>query len=271
MTFFHTHAPWMRAWRVVAKLLVIALAPCLVIGARLADAVVDAGTYAPPRATVPAHAASTAKVLFRDDFKGNRLDPSKWNPSWYGHGSSPSKPVNSSEDDCYDPKHVFVKNGFLILAAQPDKCLGHAYTSGLVNTNDKFSFTTGVLKARVWLPGNGSTFDWPGVWTDGRHWPDDGEIDVIEGLAGHDCWHVHTTKPTVGACASITDGWHTVEMDRTKTSLTFFYDGKKVGTASTSLFATSPHYLVLNLAVSKSISPPEKPAFMLVDWIQVTT
>jgi hypothetical protein len=28
---------------------------------------------------------------------------------------------------------------------------------------------------------------------------------------------------------------------------------------------------VLNLAVSKSISPPEKPAFMLVDWIQVTT
>ena len=124
----------------------------------------------------------------------------------------------------------------------------------------------------MWLPpGSGSTVDWPGVWTDGQHWPNDGEIDVLEGLGGHDCWHVHTVKPTVGTCASIAGGWHTVEMDRTKTTLTFVYDGKKVGTASTSGFANAPHYLVLNLAVSKSISPPEKAAFMLVDWIQVTS
>ena len=94
---------------------------------------------------------------------------------------------------------------------------------------------------------------------------------MLEGLGGHDCWHVHTVKPTVGTYASITGGWHTVEMDRTKTTLTFVYDGKKVGTASTSGFANAPHYLVLNLAVSNSISPPEQAAFMLVDWIQVTS
>jgi beta-glucanase (GH16 family) len=143
--------------------------------------------------------------------------------------------------------------------------------SGLVNTNGHFSFTTGVLKARVWLPpGNGSTVDWPGIWTNGQHWPNDGEIDVLEGLAGHDCWHVHTVRPTVGTCGSIKGGWHIIEMIRTKTTLTFFYDNKKVGTASTSAFANSPHYIVFNLAVSKAISPPEKPAFMLVDWVQVT-
>lgn len=258
MSSIQPHARWTRAWRIVALLLVVGLTPCIAVRARLADAV--SSTSAKP------------KVLFRDDFRGNKLDAKKWNPSWFGHGNSPSNPVNSKENDCYDPRQAIVKNSYLVLAAVPHNCLGRAYMSGLVNTNGKFHYTTGDLKARVWLPpGQGSTVDWPGIWTNGQHWPNDGEIDVLEGLGGSDCWHVHTTRPTVGACTSTRGGWHVVELDRTRSSLTFFYDGKKVGTASASAFANSPHYLVLNLAVSKSISPPEKPAFMLVDWIQVTT
>jgi len=250
------HARWPRAWRVVAALLVVALTPCVAIGAHLADAVTD----------------TSARVVFRDDFNGTRLDAAKWNASWFGDGTRASDPVSSKEDDCYDPDHVLLKSGYLILVAMPQPCRGYAYTSGLVNTNGKFHFTTGVLKARVWLPpGVGSTVDWPGIWTDGRDWPYDGEIDVLEGLDGHDCWHVHTVNPTVGACAAIKGGWHIVEMHRTKTSLTFFYDGKRVGVASTRTFAAAPHYLVVNLAVSKAISPPEQAAFMLVDWIQGTT
>jgi beta-glucanase (GH16 family) len=265
------YARWTRAWRVVALLLVVALTPCVVVGSRLAEAVTNANAPTGTNASASSSAKSRPKVVFRDDFRGNRLDAKKWNPSWFGHGASPSNPVNSKENDCYSPQEVMLRRGYLILAAVPHNCLGHGYMAGLVNTNGKFSFVTGVLKARVWLPpGQGATVDWPAIWTDGQHWPNDGEIDVLEGLAGHDCWHVHTVKPTVGACASIKGGWHTVEMDRTKTSLTFFYDGKKVGTASTSAFADRPHYLVLNLAVSRYISPPEKPAFMLVDWIQVT-
>lgn len=260
MTVIQPHARWTRAWRVVALVLVVALAPCVVIGARLADAASDTS----------ASTNTSAKVVFRDDFNGNKLDTARWNPSWFGNGSNPTKPVNGQEDTCYDPNQVMVKNGYLILAAIPRTCLGHSYMSGLVNTHGKFSYTTGDLKARVWLPGGGSTVDWPGVWTDGTHWPNDGEIDVVEGLSGHDCWHVHTTRPTVGACTSMAGGWHIVEMMRTKTSLTFFYDGKKVGSATPSAFADSPHYLVLQLAVSKAISPPMKPALMLVDWIQVT-
>jgi beta-glucanase (GH16 family) len=236
-------------------LLAAGLLPCIAIGSHLADAVTTSST----------------KVAFRDDFTGKQLDARKWNASWFGSGSAPSKPVNGSEDDCYAPKQVSVQSGYLVLAAEPQSCLGHAYMSGLVNSNGKFSFTTGTLSARVWLPGDNSTVDWPGVWTDGAHWPNDGEVDLVEGLAGHDCWHVHTVKPTVGACASITGGWHVVKYVRTTTSITFYYDGKKVGSTSTSAFAKSPHYLVLNLAVSKSVSPPEKPALMLVDWVEVTT
>jgi beta-glucanase (GH16 family) len=254
MTSSHLHARWIGAWRVVVVALIVAFTPCMTIGTHLANATTTA----------------SPKVVFRDDFNGKTLDRSKWNPSWFGSGSSASQPVNSKEDDCYSPGQASVKSGYLVLAAVAHSCLGHGYMSGLVNTSGKFSYTTGTLKARVWLPGTTSTVDWPGVWTNGQHWPNDGEIDLLEGLAGHDCWHVHSTGPTVGGCASIAGGWHTIELDRTKTALTFFYDNKKVGSASTSGFSASPHYLVLNLAVSKAVSPPEKPTFMLVDWVQVT-
>jgi beta-glucanase (GH16 family) len=256
MSSLHHSARWIRAWRVVIPILVVALSPCVLVGAHLAQAVND----------------QSEKVVFRDDFNGTRLDASKWNASWFGNGSNASKPVNGAENTCYDPHQVVVKNGYLVLAAVPQKCLGYQYSSGLVNSNGKFSFTTGVMTARIWLySSTGRTVDWPAVWTNGQHWPNDGEIDVLEGLGGHDCWHVHTLKPTVGTCSSMTGGWHVVKLVRTKTSLTFFYDGKKVGTSSPSMFVNCPHYLVLELAVSNVYSPPMKPAFMLVDWVQVTT
>ena len=252
----HKHAGGARRWRVVTALLALGLIPTFVpsLHSRTAD-------------------AAPSKVLFRDDFNGTKLDASKWNPSWFGNGSSPTHPVNSLENDCYDPRQVSVSGGHLMLTAVPRACLGHAFASGLVNTHGKFQFVTGTFSARVWLPGGtGATIDWPGVWTDGEHWPNDGEIDLLEGLNGHDCWHVHTVKPTVGNCANaMGGGWHVVKLERTHTTLTFFYDGKRMGTESAGLFANSPHYLVLNLAVSKVISPPERPAYMLVDWVQVRT
>src|SRR3954453_7706434 len=96
----HRHARWSGAWRTVAALLVVALAPCIAVGARTANA--DSNASAAPR------------VLFRDDFRGTKLDTSKWNPSWFGHGTSVSKPVNDAEDDCYDPKQAVLQNGYLI-------------------------------------------------------------------------------------------------------------------------------------------------------------
>ena len=63
-----------------------------------------------------------------------------------GVGSNPSHPVDGKEDDCYDPGQVLEKGGYLILVAIPHNCLGYKYMSGLVNTNGRFQFTTGVLK-----------------------------------------------------------------------------------------------------------------------------
>ncbi|HEX4489667.1 MAG TPA: hypothetical protein VH914_00530 [Acidimicrobiia bacterium] len=100
-------------------------------------------------------------------------------------------------------------------------------------------------------------------------WPNDGEIDLIEGLHGRGMWHVHSTSSSAPGGGNLTAGCHRIKYVRTASTVTFFYDGVNQGSASTSNFASSPEYLVVNLAVSSSISPPEVPAQLHVDWIEV--
>lgn len=244
----------------IRRPLVALLAVCAVI----AGAATVASAHHPTRTTP--RTAVTKTILFSDSFNGRTLDKTKWNDTW---GGDPSKGVNGSEDDCYASSQVNVGGGQLTLTAIKKPCLGKNWTSGLINTNGHFSFTTGTLRARVCLQGARTIDDWPGIWTDGQHWPNDGEIDLLEGLGGDGEWHVHSTSPTIGG-GSLGVGCHRVKYVRTASSATFFYDGVNVGTASTASFSRSSHYLVLNLAVSPSISPPEVPAQMHVDWVQVT-
>lgn len=245
------------------RLLSVFVALAFVVPAAVAPALPAAAGTTPARP-----AAGT--VLFREDFNGTGLDKSKWNDSWFGTDPNPSNPVNGAEENCYRPQNVTVSGGYLHLAAKADSCLGYNYSSGLVNTNGHFNFTTGTLKARVCLPGGTSTADWPGAWSDGQHWPNDGEIDLVEGLGGHDAWHVHSTSPTQGGTGTITSGCHLFKYKRTATTVTFWYDRVKVGAASATAFARSAHYLIFNLGLSSSISPPIRvPAEMTVDWVEV--
>ncbi len=52
--------------------------------------------------------------------------------------------------------------------------------------------------------------------------------------------------------------------------MTYFYDGVQVGRITTGITG-SPMFLIFNLGVSTSISPPVRlPSEMLVDWVRVT-
>lgn len=244
----------------------------LVVAALLTLAACGDVAVAGTRASrAPGHAGTAAKtVLFKDSFNGRTLDTTKWHVGWFGDGVHPTPPVNGSADNCYAPAQVNVGGGQLTLTATKVTCLGHAWTSGLINTNGHFSFTTGTLKAKVCLPGSGPIADWPAVWSDGQHWPNDGEIDLVEGLHGAGQWHVHSTAGAPGG-GHLTAGCHRLKYVRTATSVTFWFDGVKQGSASASSFARSPHYVVLELAVSNSISPPEVPAQLHVLWVTVTS
>lgn len=214
-------------------------------------------------------------LVFDDEFANSSLDPSKWSTGWLGSGIT--APVNSEELECYDPAQVSEANGELDLnlVAESESCGGETrpYASGMVTTDGKFSFTYGFVEARVWLPGTGSAIsDWPAVWADGTGtWPQTGELDVLEGLAGQACWHFHDPSGAPGGCSTgaFTGGWHTFGADWEPGSVTYYYDGINVG-AITSGITSSPMYLILNLAVDNTNGGPiQAPATMRIAYVRV--
>jgi beta-glucanase (GH16 family) len=236
-------------------------------------------TPAPAGATpAPARPAGnppgTWRLAFHDTFGGRALHTALWSTGWLAHGITP--PVSPRELECYDPANVTVSGGalHLTLIRQPHSCGGKSrpYTSGMVNTEGKFQFTYGFLQARIWLPGqDGQITDWPAFWADGQHWPKDGEIDVLEGLGGKACWHFVNPATVRGGCAAGTfyNGWHTFGADWEPRSITYYYDGRIVGTI-TSGITHAPMYLILNNATAHLYQiPVQVPADMRVAYVRV--
>ena len=224
--------------------------------------------------------APHGRVLFFDDFNGGSLNHSKWQPNWLGNDNrTVTKPVNGDEASCYAPSQVSVGSGTLHLRAVSRRCRasnGHTYSyaSGLVNTRQHFTFKYGRMEARVWMPpGSSRTHNWPAFWADGTGtWPQTGELDVVEGLGGSNCYHFHSPSGGPGGCARMGNagGWHTFAADWRRGRVSYFYDGKLVGTIRQGI-TNAPMYLILNLGVSSSISPPIRvPSEMRVDWVRVT-
>ena len=231
-------------------------------------------------ASVLSVGAPSQAVLFDDQFNGTRLDRTKWRPNWLaGTDAAVTKPVNSQEQSCYDPAQVSVGGGALHLRAVARPCtanngITYPYASGLVETAHDFLFTFGRLEARIWVqPGSGAIRNWPAFWSNGTGtWPWTGELNVMEGLRGSACWHFHSLSGGPGGCTALANpsGWHTYAADWRPGSVTYFYDGVPVGRITTGI-TSAPMYLVLNLGISWSASPPVAvPSEMLVDYVRVT-
>jgi hypothetical protein len=219
-------------------------------------------------------------LKFDGEFNGTGLDTAHWSTGWFGSGVTP--PVNSQEEDCYDPAQVAESDGALdlTLIQKSENCgiSDPQYTTGLVSTKGKFSFTYGFIEARVWLPsvpGNpGEAADWPGVWLDGQNWPEDGEIDIAEGLGGRVCAHFHGPADPQGIAAGggtgcpggiYTDGWHTFAANWEPGIVTYYYDGVDIGSV-TSGVTSAPMFVVLDYAAGH---PFQAPATMKINYVRV--
>jgi beta-glucanase (GH16 family) len=220
---------------------------------------------------VPTGVPGTWNLIFNDDFTESSLNTSLWSTGWFGSGITVGV-GGASEPECYDPSHVVVGGGELDInfTQETETCGGssHAYTTGIVTTNGKFSFTYGLVEFRAWLPttSSGQVADWPDLWLDGQTWPADGEIDDAEGLGGSLCAHYH--GPTDGGngagagggtgcpAGTFTGGWHTFSADWEPGIVTYYYDGKDIGCLETSgtacgpnnqTIAGAPMYIILSL------------------------
>jgi beta-glucanase (GH16 family) len=206
-------------------------------------------------------------MVMDSEFTGSSL-PSQWATGWFGNGVTGGV-GGTSEADCYSPSDVTLPGDgtlHLNLTKTSSSCDGvtQPYTTGLITTDPSdgrssgggFTYTYGVAEAKIYVPANGTQLaDWPSFWADGTGtWPETGEDDVLEGLGGEACFHFHDPLGGPGSCdTSITPGWHTFASDWQPGSVTYYYDGKDVGSISSGVTG-APMYLILGNGVSSTLS-----------------
>lgn len=181
------------------------------------------------------------KLVFSDEFNGTNLDPQVWSKSWFNGGKMNNVTTN--------PANVSVGGGNLILTLTSN-------TEGaLVNTNPSdggksgFAIGYGYLEAKVFFPGNGqSIYNWPAWWTDGQNWPQNGEIDIAEGLGTltsnyHSSSGANNSNTVAGNWAN---AYHVYAVNRQPGKNDIYWDGKLIRSYATN-DGGSPHYLIFNI------------------------
>ena len=247
--------------------------------------------------------SSEWEEVWNEEFDGESLDESKWNilrwrPGW----------VNN-ELQAYTDRdtNVFIDNGNLVLQGLIEPGYygtdytgteyNADYTSGRINTDDKFQWTYGRFDIRAKLPkGRGS---WPAIWMLGENistvgWPNCGEIDIMEHVGFEDGvihGSIHTEDYNHGFNTqrsgttfvnTATDSFHIYSLEWSPTYLRYLIDNESYffvyndsdGDVAKWPF-NEPQYIILNLAIGgdwggiQGIDPTVFPMRMLVDYVRV--
>lgn len=253
--------------------------------------------------TLSAQSTAGWKLVWSDEFNGpanTPPDPAKWSyDSGNGSPSNPGWGNNELETYTTSIANVFQDgNGDLVLGALNT---GGGYTSGRIKTQNKFSFTYGLVTARIKIPYAQGI--WPAFWMLGAsfpevQWPNCGEIDIMEnfGVQNGDASVNHGTlhgpgDTGAGITGSYTlpnglrfsDDFHIFSVEWTPSGVQFFVDGNLYAIvvrasmpAGWAAVLSKPFFMLLNVAVGGFPAPvgyPDStttfPQQMLVDYVRV--
>ena len=241
-------------------------------------------------------------LVWGDEFNGAQLDPEVW---FYetGDGSQYGIPGwGNNELEYYLPDNVQLVNGVLQITARRESAEGYNFTSGRINTQDRFAFKYGRIEASIKLPSGQGL--WPAFWLLSQDspyggWAATGEIDVLEavnldGTGGNEIFQtIHfggeaslgqntSTSTTYTPSFDVTEDFHTYAFEWDEFEMRWYVDGT-LTMVENSWFSTAaaypapfdqPFHILFNLAVggdfpgSPDGSTPS-PATMEVDWVRV--
>jgi len=244
----------------------------------------------------PAAAADGWHLVWSDEFNqpdGSAPDSSKWGYDVGGNG------WGNNELEYYTARtnNARIEDGKLVIEARQESFGGKNLTSARLLTKGKWSFTYGRIEARIKIPrGQGI---WPAFWMLGTniasvHWPNCGEIDIMENI-GKEPGTVHGTvhgpgysggagiggPVTLPHNVAVADDFHVFAVKCETNRVTWFMDGRSYFTVTptnlpgkTRWVFDQPKFLLLNLAVGggwpgypdQTTTYPQR---MVVDYVRV--
>ena len=259
------------------------------------------GSVRPVHPTAFAANAAVWKLVWSDEFNGHSgsaVDPTKWSFAVGGGG------WGNNELETYTSRtaNAHLEGGSLVITAIKETFTGpdnitRNYTSARLLTKNKFSQAYGRFEARIKIPfGQGI---WPAFWLlgeniDTAHWPNCGEIDIMENI-GKEPSIVHGTfhgpgysgGKGIGAAYTLTGGgkfsdeFHVFAVEWEPNVIRFYVDGNLYQTrtpadlpAGTPWVFDHPFFIILNVAVGGGWpgNPDATTVFpqrMQVDYVRV--
>jgi hypothetical protein len=220
----------------------------------------------------PASLGAPTTMVLDDEFNTGSLNTSLWAPTWFANGSVSNNTTMVSSDVSVSANGLALQlnspsSGGLVSSNPSDGQPGHTgFQIAPTPTQPVFV----EFKATLPAAPSGVVANWPALWLDGQTWPEDGEIDVMEGLGGMAAYHIHYgsgSGTAQGGYANSSPGTHTYGVLWTTTGVTFLYDGAVVGTANEAM--TSPMYLVMENSYGGSGDPTALPSTMDVRYVKV--
>lgn len=217
--------------------------------------------------------------------------------TWNGASRGTAAPNNSYEDTCYNAANVTLQGsvvGLSLTDPATSTCVPppgwdpEPYYGAQISTHASQSIKPGeAVEAAIYLPptADGTIADWPAFWMFGPDWPTSGEIDMVEGLDGRGCYHFNwgslANQLSRGGCTSIGPGWHIFGVDwqpATRSAaaasdgadvsyrMTYYYDGRAVGTIVQGGVAKNP--MILLLDITDETGGSLEPATMEIAYVR---